>query len=208
MKKSAKISKIFILLVITAMVLVACGGDANNNAGNNNAGNDNAGNDNASNNNDAEEPPLETGELKDVAREDTLIVGWSISSPLGVTNPWAIPGYTHQEANGMMWEGLSYFRIFADEEAPWLAESMVYTKDDFTELTITLRPEAKWSDGVQVTSADVVFTLEGQLADNTLPYHAAFVQFVDTVVAVDDLAESAPGYRLTVRAKQTESTRG
>ncbi len=143
-------------------------------------------------------------DLADVAREDTLIVGWSISSPIGVTNPWAVPGYTHQEANGMMWEGLSYFLIFADEEQPWLAESMEYTKDDFTELTITLRPEAKWSDGVPVTSADVVFTLEGQLNIDTLPYNAAFTQFVSSIEAVDDLttvitfSQPAPRFKFEV----------
>jgi peptide/nickel transport system substrate-binding protein len=147
--------------------------------------------------------PAASGDLAEVAREDTLIVGWSVSSPIGVTNPWAIPGYTHQEGNGFMWEGLSYFRIFADVEAPWLAESMVYN-DDFTVLTIKNNPIAKWSDGVSVTSADVVFTLEGQLADDTLPYHAAFVQFVDSIEAVDDLTtvvtfnQPAPRFKFEV----------
>jgi|SaaInl7_200m_RNA_FD_contig_51_1501339_length_2324_multi_9_in_0_out_0_2 peptide/nickel transport system substrate-binding protein len=146
---------------------------------------------------------LQLGELKEVAREDTLILGWSIGSPIGVTNPWAVPGYTHQEANGFLWEGLSYFRIFADEEAPWLAESMVYN-DEFTELTINVNPLAKWSDGVPVTSADVVFTLKGQLEKDTLPYHAAFVQFVDSIEAVDDLTtvvkfnQPAPRFKFEV----------
>ena len=63
-----------------------------------------------------------------------LILGWSITSPIGVTNPWAVPGYTHQEGNAFMWEPLSYFGIFADKEIPWLADSMEYTKPDFTEL--------------------------------------------------------------------------
>ena len=147
---------------------------------------------------------LQLGELADVAREDTLVLGWSISSPIGVTNPWAVPGYTHQEGNGFMWEGLSYFRIFADEEAPWLAESMEYTKDDFTELTIKLNPAAKWSDGTPVTSRDVVFTLEGQLNTDTLPYHAAFQQFVSSIEAVDDLTtvvtfnQPAPRFKFEV----------
>jgi ABC-type transport system substrate-binding protein len=129
---------------------------------------------------------LTLGELKEVAREDTLILGWSVSSPIGVTNPWASPGYTHQEANNMMWEGLAYFEIFADKEQLWLAESMEYTKDDFTELTIKLRPGAKWSDGEPITSADVVYTFEGQLSNDKLPYHASFEQFVSGIEAVDD----------------------
>lgn len=147
---------------------------------------------------------LSAGQLADVAREDTLILGWSVSSPLGVTNPWASPGYTHQEANAMMWEGLSYYLIYADREQPWLAESMEYTKEDFTELTIKLRPGAKWSDGQPVTSQDVVFTFEGQLNKDTLPYHAQFEQFVSKIEAVDDLTvvvtfnQPAPRFKFEV----------
>jgi ABC-type transport system substrate-binding protein len=147
---------------------------------------------------------LQLGELKEVPREDTLIMGWSISSPIGVTNPWASPGYTHQEANAMMWEGLAYYLIYADKEQLWLAESMDYTKPDFTELTIKLRPGAKWSDGAPVTSKDVVFTFEGQLNKDTLPYHASFEQFVSKIEAVDDLTtvvtfnQPAPRFKFEV----------
>src|SRR6516162_8610249 len=124
--------------------------------------------------------------LPDLPRNQTLILGWSISSPIGVTNPWAVPGYTHQEGNVMMWEPLEYFAIFADKYIPWLATSMEYTQRDFTELEIKLNPAATWSDGVPVTAKDVVFTFEGQKNNEKLPYHAAFQQFVDTVKAVDD----------------------
>ena len=64
--------------------------------------------------------------LADVPRNQTLILGWSITSPIGVTNPWAIPGYTHQEGNNMMFEPLMYYGIFADKYIPWLAKSMDY----------------------------------------------------------------------------------
>jgi len=125
--------------------------------------------------------------LPDVPRNQTLILGWSITSPIGVTNPWAVPGYTHQEGNVFMWEPLMYFGIFADKYIPWLADSMEYTSPDFTSLQIKLNPEAKWSDGAPVTSKDVVYTFEGQMKNDKLPYHASFDQFVDTVTAVDDL---------------------
>ncbi len=133
-----------------------------------------------------EEPSISTGPLKDIPRNRTLILGWSITSPIGVTNPWAVPGYTHQEGNALMWEPLMYFGIFTDKEIPWLATSMEYTKPDFTQLTIKLNPKAKWSDGVAVTSKDVVFTFEGQMKNEKLPYHASFQQFVDKVTAQDD----------------------
>ncbi|GAC1533403.1 MAG: ABC transporter substrate-binding protein [Herpetosiphon sp.] len=130
--------------------------------------------------------PISTGPLKDVPRKSTLVLGWSISSPIGVTNPWAVPGYTHQEGNAFMWEPLSYFGIFSDKEIPWLAESMEYTNKEFTELKIKLRKEAAWSDGTPVTAKDVVFTFEGQMKNEKLPYHASFDQFVKDVKADDD----------------------
>ena len=125
--------------------------------------------------------------LADVPRDETLVLGWSMTSPIGVTNPWAVPGYTHQEGNALMWEPLMYFAIFKDEFVPWLAESMEYTSDDFTSMQIKVNPMAKWSDGTPVTAKDVVFTFEGQLNNNKLPYHAAFQQFMESATAVDDL---------------------
>jgi ABC-type transport system substrate-binding protein len=135
----------------------------------------------------ATQAALTIGNLPDVPRNQQVVLGWSISSPIGVTNPWAVPGYTHQEGNVFLWEPLAYYGIFSSTEIPWLADSMEYTKDDFTELTIKLNPLAKWSDGEAVTSADVVYTFEGQLGKDTLPYHAAFEQFVESVAAPDDL---------------------
>src|SRR4051794_27015457 len=125
--------------------------------------------------------------LPDVPRNQTLILGWSIASPIGVTNPWAVPGYTHQEGNVLMWEPLMYFGIFADKYIPWLADSMEYTSKDFTSLEIKLNKDAKWSDGQPVTAKDVVYTFEGQTKNEKLPYHAAFDQFVESATAKDDL---------------------
>ena len=124
-------------------------------------------------------------DLAEVAREDTVNLGWSIASPIGVTNPWAVPGYTHQEGNVFLWEALAYYGIFSSTEIPWLADSMEYN-DDFTQLTIKLNPDAAWSDGTPLTSKDVLFTFDGQLTNDTLPYHSSFDQFVQDMSAPDD----------------------
>lgn len=124
-------------------------------------------------------------DLPEVAREDTVNLGWSISSPIGVTSPWAVPGYTHQEGNVFLWEALAYYGIFSSVEIPWLADSMEYN-EDFTQLTIKLNKDAAWSDGVPLTSKDVVYTFEGQLNNDKLPYHSSFVQFVKAISAPDD----------------------
>lgn len=126
--------------------------------------------------------------LAEVPRNETLVLGWGVAggSSVGVTNPWVRPGYTHQEGNVFMWEPLMYFGIYTNEYIPWLADSMDYNAD-FTALTIKLNKDAKWSDGTPVTSADVVYTLEGQKQYNTLAYHQQFADLMESATAVDDL---------------------
>ncbi|MET3896595.1 peptide/nickel transport system substrate-binding protein [Devosia sp. UYZn731] len=127
--------------------------------------------------------------LADVPRNETVILGWGVSggSSIGTTNPWVLPGYTHQEGNNLMWEPLMYFGIYKNEFIPWLADSMDYTDDTFTALEIKLNKDAKWSDGSPVTSKDVVYTFEGQIKYETLPYHVQFAELVKSVTAKDDL---------------------
>jgi peptide/nickel transport system substrate-binding protein len=125
------------------------------------------------------------GGLKPVPRNETLILGWSIISPVGVTNPWAVPGYTHQEGNNMLFEPLMFYGIFNNKYIPWLASSMKYTSKDFTSLEIKLNPKATWNNGEPVTSKDVVYTFEGQMKYEKLPYHTEFNQYVDSVTAPD-----------------------
>ena len=167
--------KLLNIIALLAIVLAACGGAPA------------ATEDSAATEAAGTEAPvvLTTGNLPDVAREDTVVLGWSISSPIGVTNPWAVPGYTHQEGNVFLCEALSYYGIFSSEEIPWLADSMEYN-DDFTQLTIKLNPDAAWSDGTPLTSKDVLYTFNGQLTNDKLPYHSSFDQFVKDMSAPDD----------------------
>ena len=165
----------------------------------------------------AASPPAATeivpASLADVPRNQTVVLGWGVSggSSIGTTNPWVLPGYTHQEGNNLMWEPLMYFGIYKNEFIPWLADSMEYTNDTFTALEIKLNPEAKWSDGTPVTSADVVYTFEGQIAHNTLPYHTQFADLVDTVTAPDDLTvqvtfkEPAPRFKFEVLTEKFDT---
>lgn len=120
-----------------------------------------------------------------VPRNQTLVLGSLLQGGIGITNPLA-GGYTHAEGNNLLWEGLSYYAIFSKKEIPWLAESMEYTKPAFTELTIHLNKQARWSDGVPLTAKDVVYTFQEQFQNETVPYHSQFNQFVQDFHAVDD----------------------
>lgn len=150
--------------------------------------------------------------LPDVARNRTLNLAWGVaaSSSIGTTNPWVLPGYTHQEGNNLLWEPLMYFGIYKNDFIPWLADSMEYN-DDYTALTIKLNKDAEWSDGVPVTSADVVYTFEGQKNYETLPYHQQFADLVDTISAKDDLTvevtfkEPAPRFKFEVLTEKFDT---
>jgi ABC-type transport system substrate-binding protein len=140
--------------------------------------------------------------VPEVARNKTLIMVHGVGE-VGVYNPWASPGYSHQQGNALMWEPLFYYALFSDKEYPWLAESGEYNAD-FTELTIKMRKGAEWSDGTPITSKDVVYTFENQLKDEKRNYHAAFAQFVKEVKAPDDATvvvsfkEPAPRFKFEV----------
>ena len=132
----------------------------------------------------ASTPAATPSGLASVPRNRTVFLAWSISSPIGVTNPWTVPGYTHQEGNVFMWEALEYYGIFGGKEIPWLANSMTYNAD-FTQLTIKLNPMAMWSDGMPLNADDVLFTFNGQMTNNKLPYNADFNQYVKDFTSPD-----------------------
>ncbi|MBL8837239.1 MAG: ABC transporter substrate-binding protein [Alphaproteobacteria bacterium] len=56
---------------------------------------------------------------------------------------------------------------------------------DFTEMRVRLRDGIFWSDGVEFTSADVVHTVQTQIAHRTLRWHAILALNVEQVTAPD-----------------------
>jgi peptide/nickel transport system substrate-binding protein len=159
-------------------------------------------------------PPTEVvpDSLPEVPRNQTLNLAWGVnaSSSMGTTNPWVLPGFTHQEGNNLLFEPLMYFGIYANEYIPWLADSMEYTNDDFTALEIKINEHAKWSDGEPVTADDVIYSMEGQRKYETLPYNAHF-GLVDTITAKDDLTvevtfkQPAPRFKFEVLTQKFDT---
>jgi peptide/nickel transport system substrate-binding protein len=66
-----------------------------------------------------------------------------------------------------------------------LAEGPWQYNDDFSEMTVKLREGILWSDGVEFTADDVVFTVEKQAATPGTNWNGAFSTQVETVTAVD-----------------------
>ena len=126
--------------------------------------------------------------VKDVPREQTLIIGWWGSDEFEeseIYTPFAIGG-DYQRGLNVIYEGMAYWNAFRDETVMWQAKSFDYN-DDYTELTISLRPEVMWSDGTPFTAHDVVYTLSHLMEiGGEVRFGNEVKQYTKDVVAVDD----------------------
>ena len=166
------------LLLAAAMTLglVACG---NNNAGTTpDSGNtttqeqpsaDTSGGDTADTGNDAAEAPAPaTDDVNVLPREETL---YFAGQQWGAVNSWNIIGTNQNNsmaiaggASGyrtLMFETLYMYNFMNGEMIGLLAtdEEPVWN-DDLTQLTVTIKDAAKWSDGTPVTAEDVKRTFD------------------------------------------------
>ncbi|MCR6673140.1 ABC transporter substrate-binding protein [Devosia ginsengisoli] len=131
--------------------------------------------------------------ITDFPREQTLIINNPDAPP---TNPdmfnlWvagagvSAPNGLHQLSTDTLWfidpdAGLdgSLYNQLASE--PW------QYNDDFTEMVVKLRQGILWSDGVEFTADDVVYTVETQMNTPGMVWSAPFAQNVASVEAVDN----------------------
>ena len=127
----------------------------------------------------------------DVPRNETLIV----ENPEGTIknagwfNIWAINAGgqstgLHQLAMDTFW----YIDPDHGLDGVWdnsLASEPPIYNDDFTEMTVKLRPGIFWSDGVEFTAEDVVFTTNTHLNTNGLVRSAQYQLNVESVEAPD-----------------------
>lgn len=141
----------------------------------------------------AQDAEPEAPPIQELPREQTLIVHnpeppalnpswfnlWVPGSGGGVSNG------LHQLAMDTLWyidpdaglDGALYNSLAAE---PW------GYNDDFTEMTVRLREGIFWSDGVEFTADDVVYTVETQANTPGYLWSAPFSQQVESVEALDD----------------------
>ena len=130
--------------------------------------------------------------LKKVPRDRTFIsVGGGGEALQQFTDHESMNPYFlgHISAHGaqVIFEPLFFYNYLQDKEIAWLAESYKYN-DDFTELTINIRPNVTWSDGKPFTARDVAYTLN-MLRDNApeLRYATEIKKWAKNAEAIDEL---------------------
>jgi peptide/nickel transport system substrate-binding protein len=143
----------------------------------------------------------DAGEIKEVARERTLIHGITGNQLTDYNTMNAfLPGIATTTGFPIANEGLFYYNAYNTETVcgpeglecetgviPWLGTGYTYN-DDFTAVTITLREGVEWSDGTPFTANDVVYTVN-MLKENApdLTYAIDMQTWVTDIVATDDL---------------------
>ena len=142
----------------------------------------------------AQEAPGSAPDLAQFPRNETLIIhnpegvirnpgwfnNWVVGAGAGISNG------LHQLTTDTFWlidpdagiEGASENAIYNS-----LADGLWDYNDDFTEMTAKLKQGIYWSDGVEFTADDVVFTVEKHKATPGLSQNGAYNAQVETVEA-------------------------
>jgi len=104
----------------------------------------------------------------------------------GIVNPVYTTSMSEARLNELLFEGL-YIDNTELMSVPALAET-AQLSDDKTEMTIRLRYDARWHDGVPFTSADVAFTIEAMKNKKSLSTERGRVAWIKKVEVLDDTA--------------------
>lgn len=130
----------------------------------------------------------EAPDVLGLPREETLIVGvltGRVGTPSNFNN-WVGWKWRDRGMQNLANEPLWSIDYATGEIIPGLASGDPIYNDDFTQVEIPLREGVAWADGEPFTAADVVFTVETNLAYEGLNDHNYAVENVASVSAPDD----------------------
>ena len=118
---------------------------------------------------------------------DTVIIG--IQSDIQSWNPFLADDATSEELLTLVYPSLAVeqvdYRQHPPSFAPALAESWEFSEDGLS-LTFKLRPDAAWSDGVPVTSGDLIFSWRAQTSEAIGWLWSDITDNIESVEALDE----------------------
>ncbi|MGH6920691.1 MAG: ABC transporter substrate-binding protein, partial [Geminicoccaceae bacterium] len=131
------------------------------------------------------------GTISNLPRDETIIIEnpeGTVKNP-GWFNYWAVNAGgrstgLQQLAMDTFWYIDPDYGIDGVWDNSLAADKPIYN-DDFTEMTVKLRPGIYWSDGVEFTADDVIYTIETHLDTDGLYWSAPVQINVESVTAAD-----------------------
>ncbi|NKB71185.1 MAG: hypothetical protein GKR89_29285 [Candidatus Latescibacteria bacterium] len=132
--------------------------------------------------------------LKDVPRNRTFISDCLSDACAGQFkdfdsfHPYQ-PGVTTTTGFNFLYEPLYFYNAYSPngDITPWIAQGHTFN-DDYTAVTIQIRPGVEWSDGHPWTAHDLVFTINMLKANApALLFSVDMEKWVEEAVATDDL---------------------
>jgi peptide/nickel transport system substrate-binding protein len=127
----------------------------------------------------------------DVPREEVFVADqiYRFSAGIGNYNLWVSGDTPHRHA--LMMETLWYRDQETGERLYGAAISDPMYNDDFTQMSVDLRDNIYWSDGVQFTADDLVYTVEKLKATPEMfgsGWSAQLNQYMDSVEKLGDFS--------------------
>jgi len=118
-------------------------------------------------------------------REQTVVIEQSPNNVWDSFNPFIPNGEAYNYGLAIVCrEYMFYSNFLTGEIRPWLAQEYAYN-EDFTQCTLMLNPNAKWSDGEPFTAEDVVFTQTLLMENPQLNGASVVIRDVASVSATD-----------------------
>ena len=132
-------------------------------------------------------------EESELPREETL---YFAGQQWGTVNSWNPIGTNQNNAMActnntfgsrtLMFETLYMYDFMTGDILPLLAEGDYTWSDDMTQLSLSINPAAKWSDGTPVTAADVVRTWDISVEIGNV-YGVGYGSYIDSIEADGEL---------------------
>ncbi len=117
---------------------------------------------------------------------DTVVIG--VLTDIGSWNPYLADDSSSEQLLALIYPSLAVeqpdYRLHPPSFSPSLADSWELSSDGLS-LTFHLREDAVWSDGVPVTSEDVVFSFAVQTAPEVAWAWADITEAIEDVEAID-----------------------
>jgi len=118
-------------------------------------------------------------------REQTVVIEQSPNNVWDSFNPFIPNGEAYNYGYAIVCrEYMFYSNFLTGEIKPWLGQEYTYNAD-FTQCTLKLNPNVKWSDGEPFTADDVVFTQTLLLENPQLNGASGTIRDVKAVAASD-----------------------